>query len=91
MNFVDVSGQPFGAGRFVVAQDAEVGFDVGVEMAFEAPIVHSSPGAIGAGVQLFLLLLLATARRLRRLTRRRTVLLLLLLTRRCGDGVSRSD
>ena len=64
MNFVDMGGQPFRAGRFIVTQDAEVGFDVGVEVTFEAPIVHSSPGAIGASVQLFLLLLFATTRRL---------------------------
>ena len=88
MNFVDVGGQSFGTGCFIVAQDAEIGFDVGVEVTFEAPIVHSSPGAIGASVQLFLLLFFSSARRLRRLTRRRTVLL---LTRRCGDCVSRSD
>lgn len=61
VNFVDVSGQSFGTGRFVVAQDAEVGFDVGVEMPFQTPVVHSSPGAVSAGVQLFLLLLLTTS------------------------------
>ena len=30
VDLVDVGGQPLRAGRFVVAQDAQVGFDVGV-------------------------------------------------------------
>ena len=87
--FVDVRGQPFGAGSFIIAQDAEVRFDVSVEMTFETPIVHPSPSAVGACIQLFLLLLFAA----RRSRSRRTchTVRLLLLTRRCGDRVSRSD
>lgn len=33
VNFMHVCGQSFGTGCFIVTQDAEVGFDVGVEMA----------------------------------------------------------
>lgn len=61
VNFVDVRGQPFGSGRFIVAKDAEVGLDVGVEVAFETPIVHTSPGAVGTRVQFFFLLLLTAS------------------------------
>ena len=41
-----VRGKPFAPSGFVVAQGAEEGFDVSVEMPFEAPVVHSLPGAV---------------------------------------------
>ena len=61
MHLVDVGSEAFGARCFVVAQNAEVGFDVGVEMTLEAPVIHASPGAVRAGVQLLLFLLIAAA------------------------------
>lgn len=62
VNFVNMSSEPLRAGRFVIAKDAEVRFDVGVEVTFEAPIIYSPPGAVGASVELLFLLLLTAGR-----------------------------
>ncbi len=58
VNLVNVSSKSLRAGRFVIAKDAEVRFDVGVEVTFEAPIIYSPPGAVGASVELLFLFLL---------------------------------
>ena len=88
VHLVDVGGQPFGSGRFVIAQDAQVRLDVRVQMAFQTPIVDAAPRAIRTRVQFLFLLLVAvvvavvgvTGHRRRTTTRR---LLLLLLLRCC--------
>ena len=86
VHFVNVSGEPLRAGRLVVAQDAEVGLDVSVEMPLETPIVDTSPGAVGASVKFLLLLLLR-----RRSGRRRTGRRALLLRRGGRHGSRRPD
>lgn len=58
MHLEYVGGKAFGAGCFVVAEGAEVGLDMGVEMPLQAPVIHSLPGAVGTSVHLLSRLLL---------------------------------
>ena len=61
VHLVDVRGQTLRPRRFVVAQYAQVRFDVRVQVPLQTPVVDAPPRAVRARVQLFLLLLLGAA------------------------------
>lgn len=52
MHLEHVGGQPLGPGRFVLAKHALVRFHVGVQVPFQAPVVHARPRTKRAAVPL---------------------------------------
>jgi len=51
--FEHVGSQPFGSGRFVLAEHAFIRLHVGVEVPFQTPIVDSRPWAKRAAIPFF--------------------------------------
>lgn len=70
VHFEHVGGQPFGSGRFILAEHALVRLHVGIQVSFQTPIVDARPRTKCAAVPFFEVFPTAFAFRFRRHHRR---------------------